>query len=203
MLIDILGCGSVTLVNHAKIINTLKKRGVNPIGCFDINHEQSKRLSKIINCNSYNKEDDLYNSNSDTILIATPPNIHYQQICKALMSGKNVICEKPFVTCKDEAQYILDLSKKVNKEVFVGHFRRGFPSMIIARNFLKDKLNIIKSIEAFEGGRFDWKTFSNYTTANKYGNVIYDTGSHLIDQILFVLSIDKTFFNYRLIKFKR
>ena len=46
------------------------------------------------------------------VYIATPNSLHYGQAKKALLAGKNVICEKPFCTRTDQAGELVDLAKE-------------------------------------------------------------------------------------------
>ena len=43
----------------------------------------------------------------DTIYVASPNGLHYLQSKKALLAGKHVICEKPFVPTVEEAKECL------------------------------------------------------------------------------------------------
>ena len=46
------------------------------------------------------------------VYIATPNSLHYEQTKKALLAGKNVICEKPFCARADQAKELVDLAKR-------------------------------------------------------------------------------------------
>ena len=48
----------------------------------------------------------------NTVYIATPNLLHYEQTKMALLVGKHVICEKPFVTKYSQAEELLDLAKE-------------------------------------------------------------------------------------------
>lgn len=51
------------------------------------------------------------------VYIATPNLLHYEQTKKALLAGKNVICEKPFCTRAGQAKELVELAKE--KELFL------------------------------------------------------------------------------------
>ena len=40
-------------------------------------------------------EDEIYNSDADVIVVASPDHFHAEQSVKALLAGKHVACEKP------------------------------------------------------------------------------------------------------------
>lgn len=46
------------------------------------------------------------------VYIATPNLLHYEQAKRALLAGKNVICEKPFCTRAEQARELTALAKK-------------------------------------------------------------------------------------------
>ena len=55
--------------------------------------------------------------NVDLVYIAVPNNFHYDLCMKALLYGKNLVCEKPFSMSEKECSEILDLAKE--KGLFV------------------------------------------------------------------------------------
>ena len=76
-------------------------------------------LDKMLN------DDDL-----DTIYVASPNGLHYSQSKQALLAGKHVICEKPFVPTVQEAIDLFTIAKE--KEVdnnvisaFKSHYGNG------------------------------------------------------------------------------
>ena len=48
----------------------------------------------------------------NTIYIATPNTLHYEQTKKALLAGKHVICEKPFCTRSRQAEELISLARE-------------------------------------------------------------------------------------------
>lgn len=47
----------------------------------------------------------------DTVYIASPNSLHYEQALKALKSGKHVICEKPFTSTVKELDHLIETAK--------------------------------------------------------------------------------------------
>lgn len=61
----------------------------------------------------YQDNTDLFNdANVDTVYVAVPNSLHFSIAKAALEAGKNVICEKPFVTTTDEARELKEIADK-------------------------------------------------------------------------------------------
>src|SRR2546425_811413 len=105
--------------------------------------------------------------------------------------GAVLLVEKPFTPRLAEAEALVRLAAERGAQVLVAHMRRFYPSVQIARDFvLAGGLGSVRSVEAHEGSRWEWPASSEYYLHSRYGGVVYDTGSHLIDTILFVLGVD-------------
>ena len=79
----------------------------------------------------------------NTIYIATPNLLHYEQTRLALMAGKNVICEKPFVTKFSQAQELRDIA--LDKGLFL---LEAAPTMYLPNfRLLREKLTLIGKIK--------------------------------------------------------
>jgi len=52
------------------------------------------------------------------VYVASPNSLHYQQSLKALLAGKNVVCEKPFTTTAAEARRLVDTARKNGLMIF-------------------------------------------------------------------------------------
>lgn len=183
---DIIGCGAVTKHIHLKAIWALRNLGFKISGCYDVNQNLRKNLSKIIKCKEYASISEIKNSESNALLIATPPSYHYEYIKLGLENYKNIFCEKPFVARYSEAIDVVNFAQHMGLTIAVGHFRRLYPSLIIAREFLEHNRGKLLKIVAMEGFKYGWPAQSDYYIKDPFGGVIYDTGSHLLDMIFFI-----------------
>ena len=67
---------------------------------------------------AYSDNEELYaNDEVNTVYVAVPNNLHYDVAKKALLAGKNVICEKPFVDTADQARELKRIADE--KDVFL------------------------------------------------------------------------------------
>lgn len=122
----------------------------------------------------------------DLIVICTPNVEHYELAKSALESGKHVIVEKPFTVTSEEAKSLILLAKENNLNLSVYHNRRFDGDFLTLKALLKDDtLGRIVSFEShFDRFRPAFKENSWKEDALPGSGILYDLGSHLIDQAL-------------------
>lgn len=178
---SIIGCGNIAgnydlnkklngVYTHASAFN--KNKFYNPIACIDTNHKKHKIFKKKWKFKfSSNNMNILNTLKNDLIIICTPTNTHNEVLRKILITKnkpKVVLCEKPLTYSYKSALNIIKLFKK--KKIFLAvNFHRRYDKTII---------NIKKNIEKKIYGDFK----AGYAI---YNGGIYNTGSHLIDLLLF------------------
>lgn len=129
----------------------------------------------------------LFTDDSIELVVISTPNIFHFEMAKAcLESGKHIVVEKPFMPTSAEANEIIKLAKANNLHVFVYHNRRWDGDFLTIKKLLKSKL--IGDIQYFEAH------FDQYRPERKRAawrddvlpgsGILYDLGSHLIDQVL-------------------
>jgi len=190
---DIVGCGSVVRRYHAPILRSLiRRQAIRVHGCYDLSVAAAKEMGSLLGAQRTGTPDELGDLRGvDAVLIATPPENHVTFIERYASLGKAVLVEKPFVGARAEAERVVEISRSQNAPVLVGHFRRYYPALNVARGFIaQGGLGQVHRVEATEGGRWSWPTLSRYVIESRLGGVIYDTGSHLLDMVLYVLDAD-------------
>lgn len=65
----------------------------------------------------------------ECIYIATPNNLHYENIKMCLLAGKHVLCEKPFTVTKAEAEELFLLAEEKNLFLMEGVWTYHLPAM--------------------------------------------------------------------------
>lgn len=88
--------------------------GVNTEVVFNPHITSAKALAEENELKVYTDELSVLYEHSDAIYIASPHNTHYAYIKDALQHGKHVLCEKPMVLKKEEAEELFDLAEKNN-----------------------------------------------------------------------------------------
>lgn len=96
---------------------------------------------------AFNNYDEFIHSNLfDTVYIASPNSLHYQQAKDCLNSNKNVIVEKPFCSNDKESLEIINLAKQKGLYLFEAMSINYMPNM----DLLKSKLESISPIRWIE-----------------------------------------------------
>lgn len=92
----------------------------------------------------YTKLDDLFSDSLvDTIYIASPNSLHYEQAFAALKAGKHVIVEKPFVETEERAQRLIRYAQEQDLFLFEAICNIHLPHY----NFIKSNLEVIGDIK--------------------------------------------------------
>ena len=91
-----------------------------------------------------NFQDILNDSTIDGVVIASPIGTHFEYALKSLKSKKHVFIEKPISTNKKQGQTLLEIARKNNLEIFVGHIFLYHPVLIKLKKLMKkEKINSI------------------------------------------------------------
>ena len=84
------------------------------------------------------KEEDIYNSDADIVVVATPDHFHTDQCIAALKAGKHVACEKPLASTVAECLKIAAAVKESGKMFMTGQVCRYAPAFKLAKKLLNE-----------------------------------------------------------------
>ncbi len=117
------------------------------------------------------------------LVVNTPDPLHYEMAKEALLAGKHVIVEKPFVQDSIKGQELTDLADSRNRLLSVFHNRRWDGDFLTIRKILDD--GVLGRLVEYEA-HFD--RYRNFIQENTWkedagsGSTLNNLGSHLIDQ---------------------
>lgn len=105
--------GSGAIV-HSILDNVKVTEGIRHVAVYSRSEENGRALAAEYGAEKVYTDMDAFLADDDInfVYIATPNLLHYNQTKKALMAGKNVICEKPFCTKASQAGELAELAKK-------------------------------------------------------------------------------------------
>lgn len=114
--IGIIGTGRIAerFIPEAKLVS-----GVNTEGVYNPHAGSAERFAEKWDINAYTDLEEFY-AGVDMIYIASPHESHYSYIKSALEHGKHVLCEKPMVLKKEQAEELFALAKEQGRILFEG-----------------------------------------------------------------------------------
>lgn len=157
---------------------------INLLGIYDIKEERCA-LAKSRGIHAYDSlEDVLTDDEVDIVTVAVPNDSHKDIVIKALLSGKNVICEKPVALSSNDLSDMI-AAAKMSGTLFTVHQNRRWDVDFLAIKDIVESgkigkpLRIESRIHGSRGIPSDWRG-----EAKHGGGMILDWGVHLIDQLL-------------------
>lgn len=184
--VAIVGYGLSGRVFHSTIIRSVEGFSISKVVTKDpVKASQAKEdIKNVVVVHSI--DDVIHDPNIHLIVICTPNTSHVKMAEAAIRNGKHVIVEKPFTVTSAEAEYLIRLAQDFEVILSVYHNRR----------FDGDYKTVLKIIDSGTLGRLveiesHFDRFRNELKANEWrendlpgSGVLYDLGSHLIDQVV-------------------
>ncbi|KAI9714811.1 MAG: hypothetical protein M1820_000100 [Bogoriella megaspora] len=119
------------------------------------------------------------------VVVTSTPETHFNFTKAALEAGKHVLVEKPFVPTAAEAEKLIDIADRTGKLLCVYQNRRWDTDFLTFRKLQQEGtlgrlVEFETHFDRYRAERPDsWK---GQLGMNDAGGVIYDLGTHLIDQ---------------------
>lgn len=122
----------------------------------------------------------------ELVVVNTPNTTHYEYTKKALLAGKHVIVEKPFTVTVAEGEELIKLAKQQNKIITIYQNRR-FDSDYRTVKKIVDEGWLGKIVEAeihYDRYKEEIGPKVHKETPGPGTGLLYDLGSHLLDQAI-------------------
>lgn len=132
----------------------------------------------------------------DLIIVNTPSYTHYDYTKQALLAGKNVIVEKPFTATLTQAQELVILAKEKNLKLFVFQNRRYDSDFRTVKKIISDGSlgEIVEAEIHYDRFNAALSAKAHKETPGPAVGVVYDLGSHLIDQAICLFGMPNAVF---------
>lgn len=107
--LGIIGTGRIAhrFVPEAKYVS-----GINAEGVYNPHIESAKKFAQKFELKTYTDNLEELFETTDAVYIASPHETHYQYIKSSLEHGKHVLCEKPMVLKKEEAEELFEIARE-------------------------------------------------------------------------------------------
>ncbi|MEI6079516.1 MAG: Gfo/Idh/MocA family oxidoreductase [bacterium] len=148
--------------------------GVELVGVYDLSPERAKLVADECKTKSYSTTAELL-KDVDIVSIATPATNHFESASQALEAGVHCLIEKPFTRTVDEARKLMDIAKRKNVKIQIGHLER-FNTVVAEGNAL------LKNPRFIEANRL-----APFTARSTDIDVILDLMIHDIDLVLGIM----------------
>lgn len=138
----------------------------------------------------------LADASVELVVVATPNTSHFDVAARALNSGKHVVVDKPFTTSAGDADRLINLSREKGHVLSVFQNRRWDGDFLTITQILREKLlgDVVEYESRFDRFRPVLKPGAWREQALPGSGVLFDLGSHLIDQALILFGKPKGIF---------
>lgn len=131
--IGVIGTGSIAnrFVPESKFVNSNVI-----VAAYNPNNEECETFCKKFELKQAESESNLYDL-CDAVYIASPHYTHYDYVKNALIAGKHVLCETPFVFSKIQAEELYELAEEKKRVLMVALKTAYCPAFVHLVSLLK------------------------------------------------------------------
>ncbi|WP_207497244.1 Gfo/Idh/MocA family oxidoreductase [Aridibaculum aurantiacum] len=141
-------------------------------------------------------EDMLADEAIELVVVNTPNSSHYEYTKKALQANKHVVVEKPFVATVAQANEINELAFANGKKLAVYHNRRYDSDFLTVKKIIEEKRigDVVEAEFHFDRFKQEISPKQHKETPGDATGIVYDLGSHIIDQALYLFGMPEAVF---------
>ena len=161
--------------------------------------ERSKNLAaeKYPGVITYRTLDEILNDRDIELVIVNTPNFtHFDYTKAALEAGKHVVVEKPFTIHVEEGLELIEISKRKKCMLSVFQNRRYDSDFKTVKKIVSEKLlgEVVEAEFHFDRYKEDLSPKVHKETPGPGTGALYDLGSHLIDQAIYLFGMPESVF---------
>ena len=130
------------------------------------------------------------------VIVASPNTSHFATAREAIISEKHVVVEKPFTVTSKEADNLIALSKKYGRILSAYHNRRWDSDFKTVKRVIESNLlgNLSECEMHYDRFRTCIKENAWREECTPGSGVLYDLGSHLVDQAMVLFGLPDSIF---------
>jgi predicted dehydrogenase len=135
----------------------------------------------------FESPEELLAHNFDLVVLCSPAHVHHEQGLSALAAGAALVIDKPFAASVPEAEQLIAAAASAGLPLMVFHNRRWDGDFLTVRKLLDE--GALGTVHRFESTLERWsprrgQRWQDTTTTSQGAGIVFDLGSHLIDQAL-------------------
>lgn len=177
----IIGLGGISH-KFARVLKTVK--GVELVAVASQEMARSEKFAEEFNASkAYEGYEELVkNPQVDLVYIGLIHNLHYEVAKLCMENGKGVICEKPLVLTKKEAQSLVQISKDNQVLLMEAMWSRFIPTTLKAKEWIEQgKIGQVKLVNASFCFNFPYDPKHRLYNPELAGGSLYDAGVYPIE----------------------
>lgn len=188
MKVAVIGCGSISKM-HLEALRDNPDTQI--IAVADIKPDRADNAAEEYGAKAYYDFDELLkNEHPDSVHICTPHYLHTDYAVKALLSGINVLTEKPCSVSFEEIEKLRNAQKESGKQLGVCFQNRYNNCVCLAKKIIAEKsLGELLSIRAF----VTWSRGEDYYGDDWHGTADKECGGVLINQAIHTVDLIQYF----------
>lgn len=192
----LIGVGSISKVHRDGYAKCRAEGIVELVACCDIRPE-CLEAEDLAGCRKYTSVDEMLKAEAgklDIIDICVPTFLHSEIAVKAMEAGFNVISEKPMARTVEQAQAMVDASKRTGKTLMIAYCNR-FNALIdeVAATIKSGELGELRCGEFWRGGGsknpMGWNNW--FRDGDLSGGAVLDLHVHDVDMIQYLFGTPK------------
>jgi predicted dehydrogenase len=195
--IGMIGCGG-NATGHLRRLMDIPE--VEVVGLMDVSEDSFGRMLErapeakdIARFSDYGEM--LSQVEMDAVEVSTPHTVHFEQIMASLDSGLHVLTEKPMVCSVSDAQKVIAKAEQAERILMVSYQRHfGGNFRFIREQIRQGEIGEVQFVTALQDQ--NWYRSQQGTWRQNHalsgGGQLNDSGSHLVDIVLWMVDQDLT-----------
>ena len=123
----------------------------------------------------------------DLVVLGSPAHVHLEQGLSALAAGAALVIDKPFAASVAEAEQLIAAAESAGRPLIVFQNRRWDGDFLTVRKLIAE--GALGDVHRFESTFERWspevgQRWQDTTTTSQGAGIVFDLGSHLVDQAL-------------------
>lgn len=188
--LGVIGLGRVASKTHLPVLRSLP--GVEVTAGAESNPERAARVAGMFGLRVYGSYREMCSSGSlDAVYVCLPNFLHREACLAAIESGLHVLCEKPMGMSAAEAREMVESAEGKGLVLMPGYKKRYAANFARAREIidrgLLGRIIHVQGTFVTPGPYISWDPKSDWYLDEKWHGVVYDTGCHLVDLLLYLV----------------
>ena len=179
----IVGLGRSGWSIHARAMEAMPEK-FQVAAVTDVDPQRREEAKHHFGCRTHESFESLIaDEELDLVVVASPSQLHGGQSIAAMQAGHDVLCEKPFALSSEEADRVIEVSKRTGRMIAPFQNRRYEATFQQVKSVIDSGIlgRIVMARIAAHSfkRRWDWQTLKRFG-----GGSLNNTGPHFIDQAL-------------------